>query len=210
MLELDKYLNIALFISILLHALLFFPLPYIRKAEIRKAPELLEVTYLITKQEPAKKAALKAKTPAPVQYKEKKPAPAKLTKTLPPKPKQAEAPKKPKSQYANIEIPPELPKEKEDLYVGYYQSIREKIRSYVEKNYTRFIDYGEVCLHFVLLPSGDLKQISIVNERSTNNPQLKEIVKRSLKEAAPFFPFPKGLSSEQLSFNVTVSFEIEE
>ena len=213
MFELDTYLNIALIISIICHAVLFFPLQGLKKIPPKKKNKGLEVTYVIEK----------IKSPKPMKTKLINNTPPKIGQNIPkeepPKPKRPEPQyttrkavniPQPTSQYAKIEIPPELPKDKETLYIDYYQSIREKIRHLVEKNYMKFLDYGEVCLHFVLTSDGKLLEIRVLEERSTNNPQLKEIVKRSVREASPFPPFPKDLSLKELSFNVTVSFELEE
>jgi len=134
-----------------------------------------------------------------------------------PKPKQQQQPDKdlnadlkPEQKQEKIEIPPELPKEKETLYLSYYQTIRNKIRKYVTKNYPHYIARGEICLYFVLTSNGQLEQIKIIEERSTQNNLLKEISKRSVKAATPFLAFPKGLDQPKLSFNVIISFESED
>jgi len=213
LLELDTFFNIALIVSIICHAVLFIPLHGLKKIPLKKKAKGLEVTYVIEKINKPKpiKTKLVKNTPPKIEQKApkqelpnpKRPEPQYTTRkavNIPP----------PTSQYAKIEIPPELPKDKEALYIDYYQSIREKIRQLVEKNYMSFLDYGEVCLHFVLTSDGKLLEIRVLEERSTNNPQLKEIVKRSVREASPFSSFPEDLNLKELSFNVTVSFELEE
>jgi len=50
----------------------------------------------------------------------------------------------------------------------------------------------------------------VVEERSTPNRLLKEIAKKSLRRASLFASFPEGLGQAQLSFNVIISFELEE
>ncbi|MBN2097131.1 MAG: hypothetical protein JW714_01485, partial [Candidatus Omnitrophica bacterium] len=56
---------------------------------------------------------------------------------------------------------------------------------------------------------GSVKEVKIIEEDSSPNRLLKGIAQRSLLQAAPFLPFPEGLSQKQLSFNVMVSFELE-
>jgi len=200
----DRSLRIAFLISAVLHALLFLQGWQFKTLSIKKPPGPLVVTYLIPKEVPAAKPRVK-----------EKPAPRLQTaKAVRPKKEIAQkTPKKPLEQTRDeekIEIPPELPKEKEALYIGYYQSIRGRIREFVVENYPRFIACGEVCLRFVLLSNGKLKELSVIEERSTPNHLLQEIAKKSLRRASPFAPFPKGLGQAQLSFNVIISFELEE
>jgi len=193
-----------LLISAVIHALLFLPGWQIKAFSIKKPPAALVVTYLLPKEPPLAKLRLKEKPISRLQ----------TTKAARPKKEVAQkTPKKPPEQARGeevIEIPPELPKEKESLYISYYQSIRGRIREFVVENYPRFIACGEVCLRFILLSDGKVKELSIIEERSTPNYLLKEIAKKSLYRASPFAPFPKGLNQAQLSFNVIISFELEE
>lgn len=219
---LDNSLKISLLISIILHAVIFLPLSFHLKKPFAKqiSPEL-KIVYLTTKKIhsvkalPAKKKAVQVvKTKGEMRTDSSMGLPSPTVQPIEKRKKNKSTDRiisTPKSvtQEENIEIPPELPQEKKQLYLSYYQSIREEIRLFVVNNYPRFIACGEVCLYFVLTSNGNLKEIKVVEERSSRNHILKEIVKRSIQQASPFAPFPQGLNQPQLSFNVIVSFELE-
>ncbi len=207
---LDRSLNIALLISTLFHAAIFLPLPQLRNTLIKENLPALKITYLPP--EPKEtfpvKVINKSKPVTVVRHSDTSFKPGeKPQEKVPsdPQPAIQEA----KHQDIKIPIPPELPKEKEALYLDYYQSIREKIRKFVLDNYPRYIACGEVCLYFILTSDGKLREISVVEQRSSQNYLLKEIAKRSVLQASPFLAFPEGLTQAQLSFNVVISFELE-
>jgi len=93
-------------------------------------------------------------------------------------------------------------------YISYYQIVREKIRRAAYQNYSR-VEVGEVYLAFVISLDGSLKEVRLVEEKSSPSPYLRETALKSIKEASPFPNFPKELDYPQLSFNVVISFEIE-
>ncbi|MBL7084720.1 MAG: hypothetical protein ISS43_01240 [Candidatus Omnitrophica bacterium] len=213
---LDKTLTITLLISVLFHAAMFLPFSQLLKeSPAKKSSTSLKITYLAPRQTPPKKAREKERRISAVKPEiEKKAASLEPKKDSVVKPKDKPLKKlvdipKPIKQEAKIEIPPELPKEKAGLYLDYYRVVREKIKKYVIDNYPHYIACGEVCLYFVLSFDGELKDINVVEERSSQNRLLKDVAKRSLLQAAPFSPFPKDLSQAQLSFNVIISFELE-
>src|SRR3989338_2926719 len=92
------------------------------------------------------------------------------------------------------------------IYLNYYQIVRTRIKERAYANYSKS-DAGEVYLTFVLLSDGSLKQIQLVEDRSSKNPYLRDISLKSIKEAAPFPSFPADLNYPELSFNVAISFE---
>ncbi|MEW5895272.1 MAG: hypothetical protein AB1650_05910 [Candidatus Omnitrophota bacterium] len=96
-------------------------------------------------------------------------------------------------------------------YMNYHQQIREKIknRAYFYVDDPQF-EIGEVYLTFILSSDGALKQVKIIPEKTTANNYLHTISLRSIKEAAPFPPFPRDLNYPELTFNVVISFETEE
>lgn len=108
-----------------------------------------------------------------------------------------------------ITLPP-VKTEKFDnpTYMSYYQIVREKIKRAAYQNYARD-DTGEVYLSFIISSDGYLKEVQLIEEKSSPIPYLKEIALRSIKDASPFPNFPKELDYPYLSFNVVVSFEIE-
>lgn len=108
-----------------------------------------------------------------------------------------------------ITIPPiNMDKINSPSYISYYQIVREKIRRAAYQNYTR-TETGEVFLSFIISGDGYLKDIRLVEEKSSLISYLREIALRSVKDASPFPNFPKELDYPQLSFNVVISFEIE-
>jgi TonB family protein len=108
-----------------------------------------------------------------------------------------------------ISLPPlDMDKINNASYISYYQIVREKIRRAAYQNYTR-TETGEVYLSFIISTEGYLREVRLVEEKSSFSPYLREIALRSIKEASPFPDFPKELDYPQLTFNVVISFEIE-
>ena len=93
-------------------------------------------------------------------------------------------------------------------YLEYYEIIREKIRRAAYQNYTFLID-GEAYLSFIILCNGQLKDVRINEDRSTEYTNLKNSAIKSIHDASPFPKFPEGLDYPELSFNVIISFEVE-
>jgi TonB family protein len=93
-------------------------------------------------------------------------------------------------------------------YISYYQIVREKIKRAAYQNYNRG-ETGEVFLSFIISKDGELKDVRVLEEKSSSQAYLQQIALRSIKNASPFPPFPKELDYPRLSFNVIISFEIE-
>ena len=102
----------------------------------------------------------------------------------------------------------EVDKSSSPSYVAHSQIVREKIKRSLYQNYSR-IETGQVYLSFVLSRDGYLRQVKLVEGKSSPNPYLREIAMRSIQDAAPFPNFPKELDYDQLSFNVVISFEMQ-
>ena len=213
----DNSLKIALLISAIFHTLIFLPLSYLINLKIEKSLPSPKITYLASKMVVPDKVEIREIPVKPVRKRDKM-----QKKEEPSAPEQnsgIQAKEVPASKVISvprstalstkIEIPPELPKEEEAVYLSYYQSIRAEIKRAVIANYSQYISCGEVCLYFILLSNGELKTIRVVEERSTQNSILRQIAKRSVQQAAPFSAFPKRLNQRQLSFNVIISFELE-
>ena len=123
-----------------------------------------------------------------------------------------------KSQSAGIDIRPvkrkvsvpELRSEKisNPLYLDYYQIVRNRIKERAYRNYSR-MDEGEVYLTFVLASDGSLKQIKLIDEKTSAGTYLKDIGFKSIRESSPFPSFPSDLRYPELSFNVVISFEVK-
>lgn len=108
-----------------------------------------------------------------------------------------------------ITLPPiNIDKIDNPSYISYYQIVREKIRRAAYQNYTHS-EVGKVYLSFIISNDGYLKEIRLVEEKSSTSPYLREIALQSIKDASPYPTFPKELDYLQLSFNVVISFEIE-
>jgi len=108
-----------------------------------------------------------------------------------------------------ITLPPvETTKMSNPSYISYYQLVREKIRRSAYQNYSR-TETGDIFLTFVIAQNGSLRDIRLIEDKSTPSYYLRDIAARSIRAAAPFPVFPKELDYPQLSFNVIISFEIE-
>jgi len=103
---------------------------------------------------------------------------------------------------------PEIKSEKinNPTYLNYYHIVRNKIQDRAYRNYAQ-MDVGEVYLTFVLLSSGALKQIQLIDEKTSATDYLRSIGLKSIREASPFPSFPQDLKYPELSFNVVISFE---
>ncbi|HNW39797.1 MAG TPA: energy transducer TonB [Candidatus Omnitrophota bacterium] len=102
----------------------------------------------------------------------------------------------------------EMAKINNPSYISYYQIVREKIRRSAYQNYTHNVT-GEVYVSFIISNEGYIKDVRLVEEKTTVNDYLKNIALRSVRDASPFPNFPKELDYPQLSFNIIISFEIE-
>ena len=104
---------------------------------------------------------------------------------------------------------PNIPGEvfKSPEHKDYYYIIREKIRRKVYSHFNK-LEKGEVMLTFSLYKDGSLKELSVNNEKSFGSIYLRSIAAKSVREAAPFPPFPKALQeNDKLTFTVTFKFE---
>lgn len=93
-------------------------------------------------------------------------------------------------------------------YINYYQLVRERIKRAAYQNYTG-TEVGEVTISFVISADGALKDLHLIEEKSSPSVYLGEIALRSVRDAAPFSGFPRDLDYPQLSFNLAITFEIE-
>ncbi|PIU41561.1 MAG: hypothetical protein COS99_04765, partial [Candidatus Omnitrophica bacterium CG07_land_8_20_14_0_80_42_15] len=86
------------------------------------------------------------------------------------------------------------PKEPEGVYVGYYNMIRERIKSNLAKMYNSELKEGEIYLIFTLRSDGSIDKESVLDEKSTKSKELREVTLKALKKSAPFPSFPKNLT----------------
>jgi len=94
-------------------------------------------------------------------------------------------------------------------YTNYYSLVRARIRQRAYFNYAEYYA-GEVYLTFVLFNDGSLKDLKIIEEKSSGGPYLRTIGLKSIKEASPFPAFPKTLNYPELTFNVVISFQVHQ
>jgi len=92
-------------------------------------------------------------------------------------------------------------------YTNYYHLIREKIRLRLKENYRNYSKEAEIHMVFALNSDGTVDTIGIEESGSTSDESLLRIAVLSIKEAAPFRPFPKALSLPKMSFNLVISFK---
>jgi len=108
-----------------------------------------------------------------------------------------------------VVIPPiDIQKINNPIYVSYYQMVREKIRHCAYNNFIQ-AEEGEVYLTFTASSDGNIRDIHLVEEKSSSSPYLRKVGFASIKDASPFPNFPKELDYPQLTFNVIISFKIE-
>ena len=109
-----------------------------------------------------------------------------------------------------ISVPPvKSGKINNPLYLNYYQLVRSRIKDQAYRNYTEYTS-GEVYLTFVLLSDGTLKQLKLIEEKTSAEDNLRQIGMKSIRESNPFPAFPADLKYPELSFNVVISFEVRE
>jgi TonB family protein len=222
--------KVALIVSLAVHGAIFFQnstLSLFSALKLKTQPQP-EVSYFkdvgghkeeLRTREPAKKEPFLKIPPKPV-----------LDKKLPPpfvereeifKPSKASGPRNPvypKPVFIRpdviaikkkITLPPiEIGKIDNPSYITYYQIVREKIKRAAYQNYTGS-EVGEVTMSFVIDSQGLLKELRLAQEKSSPSAYLREIALRSVRDASLFPRFPKELDYPRLSFNLTITFEVE-
>lgn len=220
----DRFFKYALVLSLLVHIVLVARFPYVRSRRRVSPLKEIEVVYHKvlpktnrdkSKSAPAKSPEKKSKEATKILL-GKKSITSSLVKDIsklfhdmgilkeqPEKAKKVHAKRK-------IVIPPiKSEKISNPVYLNYYQLVRSKIKERAYVNYTE-LNAGKVYVTFIIESKGDLKQIKLIEEKTSADKYLKEISLQSVKEAAPFSPFPKDLNYPELTFNISISFEVEE
>ena len=227
----NKIFQIALVISLVVHGAIFLRSPNfgLKQKALQKQEEQIEVQYLkpfkkidLPDQSLAKRNERLLKLPENVSLK-KNQLPPSLTK----KDKIFESSKadlsikdaftkpsfiKPEviAVKTKITLSPQqaLDKNQSPSYLAHSQIVREKIKRALYQNYNR-MEEGQVFITFVLTRQGRLKNVRLIDKKSSSNSYLRKIALESVKDASPFPGFPEELDYKQLSFNVVISFEIE-
>ena len=232
-----KPFQLAVLISLLLHFAVFLSAPYAGVLPKREFLQPVKVAYFKIKEAPKKVIGQKPELqlPAPMApeslpeiRKEDIANPAPVVKPEPkPAPKQEQVKKEEptvetigahssgaiteaKGDKFETVVNNEKDSGKKAAYIGYYRSVREKIRYFADKNYIKegSASQGEVFLSFVVTSSGELLHIMVIDARSANDALLRSIAINSIRDAGPFPAFPQGMNQYQITFNVVISFEL--
>ena len=97
-------------------------------------------------------------------------------------------------------------------YITYNDDMRGTIsrnikrRAYTYVNHRDF-ESGRVYLTFVLSSGGMLKQLQIIDSKTSANEYLRNVALKSIKESSPFPPFPIGFDYPEFTFNLLISFQ---
>jgi len=218
----ENTFKFALIASLIIHSVILISLPRITTRQLSKTLDKIEVTYY--KLQLLSQAMQQPKMPPPDMRQAYKDSLSLLKKDRLPALPIAKEPgqfmrkvdieqKKPLTikQFAaqkKITLPPvKSEKMKNPVYNNYYQIVREKIRHRAYNNYARY-ETGEVYLAFVVTSDGTLKQVKYIPEKSHAAEYLTDVALRSIQDAAPFPAFPANLQFPELSFNVIISFEV--
>lgn len=224
----NRVFEIALLVSIIAHGIILFQYPNFYSPRSKETGQKMEVSYVkpaqqekrvqkaekLLKREPLlnmpPKVTLEKRIPPPFIDKE---SASKSNKTGIPRNIDFTKPSVVKPDILAIKkiitLPPiEMNKINNPSYISYYQIVREKIKRAAYQNYTGR-EVGEVTVSFVISNDGILKDLRLIEERSSESEYLRETGLGSVKDASPFPNFPKELDYPRLSFNLAITFEIE-
>lgn len=188
----------CLWISMALHTGAFWAVKGFPVLVARPEPHV-EVTYVevpeFIQDIPSSSVVTEKEETRTTQVLEKIPVP--VTKPIP-----IQRPALPK---LSLNIPKEL--EKDIGYQRYYRLVRDRIRSYAERNYRGFESSGIVHVAFVVGEKGILRNIQIFKQDTSANDLLLQVAVRSVKDSAPFPAFPSELSHKELPFSIYIEFK---
>ncbi|PIP68344.1 MAG: hypothetical protein CO035_07720 [Candidatus Omnitrophica bacterium CG_4_9_14_0_2_um_filter_42_8] len=227
----NKSFQLAFLISMLLHFAIFLSAPYTGALPKKSPVKPIKVAYLKVKEQPKKVIGQKPEAGVPYVLPPKAPEALPEVKkediANPPPVSVKDQVKKEEPSVETIDagsravigakgkkfetvVNDEKDSARKAAYIGYYRSVREKIRYYADRNYLRegSASQGEVNLSFVVAASGELLHIMIVDARSIRDPLLRNIAIDSIRDANPFPSFPQGMNQYQVTFNVVISFEL--
>ena len=101
----------------------------------------------------------------------------------------------------------EKDKKYDPIYLNYVKILRSKIEEQIYKNYTNY-QVGDIFVEFSISSNGSLENVRIINDKSADISSLKEICLKSIKDAAPYPPFPAGLKQKQVTFTQQINFKL--
>lgn len=65
---------------------------------------------------------------------------------------------------------------------------------------------GDVFVKFVITLNGELKDVSIIDEKSSNSGVLRRMAFEAVRDSSPFPKFPKDVSTPEVAFTCQISF----
>ncbi|MFA5165507.1 MAG: TonB family protein [Candidatus Omnitrophota bacterium] len=228
--DVDRTFKTTLLFSAVLHIFMLFNWPFYRHIFTdRKKPGDIEITYLkpeVVREKP--EPSVKRSAPQPEVSK-----PARLVEEAKPEEKskaeaaKKEAPKaKPAAQAetAPVQQEPERAKvvikqpvvpriqatasvDMQGLRLmptSYSQTVRNKIIGKLDTMKSGV--EGEVYVRFIVTSDGGLKDIRIVDEKSSSNGFLRSAAFAAVRDAAPFAEFPSGVNLPEIAFTCEISF----
>lgn len=98
--------------------------------------------------------------------------------------------------------------QKGKIFLNYFGLVRQRVRHEAEKGFLRgSLGHGDVMLYFVLKSDGAVVNVSVINERSSAEPFIKDFAVRCVRACSPFPRFPKELGMQRISFNLSILFD---
>ena len=222
----------TLFISIIIHAAVLATLPFFKSVPSRKELTTLEVTYrhFAEKISAQDKYGISKEVFSVKQAEPPKPAASEEKLSVEPvkkidlselfKPKESISVPKPQTlkQAPRIKkiILKNLPVEtaKDPAYLSYRDIIRREIQDkvyYYSDQYFYFDNprEGNIFVSFTISSEGILKDLTVLEGKSSQDAILRRIATTAIRESSPFQKFPKDLRYDERNFNLEISFEVE-
>ncbi len=233
--EKDNKLLIALIFSVAIHVLLLFNWPFYRHLFTGKMrPADIEVTYLKARELPVARQPegfSRRSEPLPELSPPQKlisivspkaAAPTKKAEAeIPKKEAAAPAPEKKAATEQSSKIvikQPLMPKIETTASVdasvvagglrlippSYSQVVRDRIIDNIDTRRTG--GEGDVYVRFIITSSGALKEVNVINEKSSEDGVLRAAAFQAVKDSAPFPIFPEKVNLPEVAFTCQISF----
>lgn len=87
---------------------------------------------------------------------------------------------------------------------SYAQTIRSRIIDNLDSDDSEA--EGDVFVRFVITSRGELKDISIIGEKSVKDASLRRMAFEAVRDSSPFPKFPKDISTPEITFTCQISF----
>ncbi len=94
-------------------------------------------------------------------------------------------------------------------YAAYNEIVRSRIEQKIYDNYDKS-QMGNVYLTFIVDSKGELTASQVIESKTTADRHLQSISLTSLRQAAPFPPFIKGMNLPEYSFNIEVQYQLHD